>query len=401
MNGEDQEKREGDYSYLVSDGAAVVTAYAGNEKNVAIPSTLGGYPVKGIGSGVFSKKAIESCTLPEGVEDIGVSAFAASTLQHIAMPSSLRSIGDSAFNGCRSLSEITFPEGIRAIGSSAFENCDALTSISLPDGLEGENIGAGAFRDCDKVTTVKLPSGLTYLPKQMCNSCANLRSVDLPDGANGYNCAFGNCPNLVVTVGKNTTAHRYLNWVNEGGVWHVNYRFRGEECENHTWDEGEVIEATCLAEGQIIYTCTVCHETKTEKIPKKEHVTEERVFYDTGSGWGQEFPAESLKDPEYICYFRTILAEYEDAQVRFETYCTLCETVLASEQLSFPRLPGDANADGRADILDALLIMRFIDGAYEVKIDDDSADVNGDGWADRDDDMLILQADCGWNVTLE
>ena len=75
--------------------------------------------------------------------------------------------------------------------------------------------------------------------------------------------------------------------------------------------------------------------------------------------------------------------------------------MLASEQLSFPRLPGDANADGRADILDALLIMRFIDGAYEVKIDDDSADVNGDGWADWDDAVLILQADCGWNVTLE
>ena len=45
--------------------------------------------------------------------------------------------------------------------------------------------------------------------------------------------------------------------------------------KEHVWDEGKVIkEATYDEEGEMLYTCTVCGETKTEVIPKLEPTTE-------------------------------------------------------------------------------------------------------------------------------
>lgn len=40
------------------------------------------------------------------------------------------------------------------------------------------------------------------------------------------------------------------------------------KCTGHKWDKGKVTkEATCTAEGTKLYTCSVCHGTKEEKIP--------------------------------------------------------------------------------------------------------------------------------------
>lgn len=41
----------------------------------------------------------------------------------------------------------------------------------------------------------------------------------------------------------------------------------------HAWDEGKVMkEATCTQSGEKTYTCKTCGETKTETLPKTEHV---------------------------------------------------------------------------------------------------------------------------------
>jgi len=51
----------------------------------------------------------------------------------------------------------------------------------------------------------------------------------------------------------------------------------GDEPCTHTWDEGEVkVKATCKTEGERLYTCTLCGETKTEKI-KGEHTYEKDI----------------------------------------------------------------------------------------------------------------------------
>lgn len=44
----------------------------------------------------------------------------------------------------------------------------------------------------------------------------------------------------------------------------------------HSWDSGKVTEtATCKEEGSKTYTCSICGDTKTEAIPKKEHSFDE------------------------------------------------------------------------------------------------------------------------------
>ena len=44
----------------------------------------------------------------------------------------------------------------------------------------------------------------------------------------------------------------------------------------HSWDSGKVTEAaTCKKEGPKTYTCSICGDTKTEAIPKKEHSFDE------------------------------------------------------------------------------------------------------------------------------
>ena len=44
----------------------------------------------------------------------------------------------------------------------------------------------------------------------------------------------------------------------------------------HSWDSGKVTEAaTCKKEGTKTYTCSICGDTKTEAIPKKDHTWDE------------------------------------------------------------------------------------------------------------------------------
>ncbi|MBR4242021.1 MAG: C40 family peptidase, partial [Eubacterium sp.] len=47
-----------------------------------------------------------------------------------------------------------------------------------------------------------------------------------------------------------------------------------QRCKTHSWNSGKTTKsATCTAAGTKLYTCTVCGETKTEKIKAKGHTT--------------------------------------------------------------------------------------------------------------------------------
>lgn len=80
----------------------------------------------------------------------------------------------------------------------------------------------------------------------------------------------------ISTVTIPATGHAWGKWQKDNAEQHKRI------CENdpnhvetavHTWDDGEVTTpATEDAEGVKTYTCTVCGETKTESIPKLDHV---------------------------------------------------------------------------------------------------------------------------------
>ena len=64
------------------------------------------------------------------------------------------------------------------------------------------------------------------------------------------------------------------------------------------------------------------------------------------------------------------------------------------------RLPGDANADGKVDMKDALTVVQYLKGKASA-ISLGNADVTGDGKAAIEDARLIGQYAAGWNVGLK
>ena len=64
------------------------------------------------------------------------------------------------------------------------------------------------------------------------------------------------------------------------------------------------------------------------------------------------------------------------------------------------RIPGDADDNGKVDIMDAMLILQH-DVGWNVTLNAANADVDESGTADIMDAMLILQYDVGWNVVLK
>ena len=68
---------DGDYTYDIVDGEAVLTGYTGPDGNITIPSTLGGYPVTKIGDNASFRNDInfKGVTIPGSVKSIGVNAF--------------------------------------------------------------------------------------------------------------------------------------------------------------------------------------------------------------------------------------------------------------------------------------------------------------------------------------
>ena len=78
----------GDWSYSLSNDQATITAYNGSEIDVAVPATVDGYSVAGIGANVFSGRAL---------------------IRSISLPDTITSIGSNAFSGCASLASIHLP----------------------------------------------------------------------------------------------------------------------------------------------------------------------------------------------------------------------------------------------------------------------------------------------------
>ena len=100
-----------DFRYVKGENSVTVTAYTGNEKNVVIPSTIEGLPVRKIADRAFSHQdALESVTVPDGIEEIGWFAF----------------------SGCAVLQRVELPKTVERIAYGAFENCHRDLVISAP-----------------------------------------------------------------------------------------------------------------------------------------------------------------------------------------------------------------------------------------------------------------------------
>ena len=74
-----------------------ITGWKGTAKDVIIPSSIDGFPVKEINAYVFKGKKISSIVLPEGLIRISTGAFKDNNIEHIILPESLSEIHSEAF----------------------------------------------------------------------------------------------------------------------------------------------------------------------------------------------------------------------------------------------------------------------------------------------------------------
>lgn len=104
------------WTYVLLDGSeARIERCDSRESRVAVPSSLGGFPVVAIGDDALSNLAL---------------------VEEIICPDSIVSIGGCAFRGCRKLKRLVLPRLVSAFESSWFRHCSAVEELVLPGNLE-------------------------------------------------------------------------------------------------------------------------------------------------------------------------------------------------------------------------------------------------------------------------
>jgi hypothetical protein len=186
------------WKYTVSGNAATLRqlqlgCYSGD---LAIPSKLGGCPVKTIGEAVFACCGnLTSVSIPDTVTSIGNNAFYNSGLLSVEIPRSVTSIGDGAFEFCRGLASVSIAGNVKSIGTAAFYACDALTDFTITGKVK--SIGMSAFRECNGLTSLAFADRVERIGKWAFRFCGGLETVALPDNVTSLGDeAFEGCPVL-------------------------------------------------------------------------------------------------------------------------------------------------------------------------------------------------------------
>jgi len=234
----------GDWTYSVSYGGAIISAYSGAGGVVTVPSQLGGYPVRKVGNGypsIFASNSnsvtsiiipnsvtsigdyafygclsLNSVTIPNSVTNIGAYAFASKSigigingtmqLSSIAIPDSVTNIGEKAFFGCTKLANVTIGNGVTSIEAGAFSGCSSFTSMTLPNSLKtlgyssgfGGPSDNGVFANCSNLISINIGNSVTTIGDSLFVGCSRLTSITIPSSVTVIgNSAFSGCSSLI------------------------------------------------------------------------------------------------------------------------------------------------------------------------------------------------------------
>ncbi|WP_455542706.1 SH3 domain-containing protein [Intestinibacter sp.] len=206
-----EDSEQGGFYYVINNkNQAIITSYGQDSTKIAIPSTLGGYPVKMIYYNAFSSlNELQSVTIPQGVEVIGSGAFSdCSSLKTVNIPSSVKTIDTMAFAMNTSLTSITIPNSVTKLGSGVLFLNTSLTSVSLPSSLT--SIPSSTFAGCKSLKSISLPSGINSIGESAF-AMTGFTEFTVPNGVTNIGKeAFSTCekltkitiPKSVITIGK-------------------------------------------------------------------------------------------------------------------------------------------------------------------------------------------------------
>ncbi len=145
-----------DFEYILSlDGTFYTIKSIGTygSKDVVIPSSYNGLPVRVIDKEAFARTDITSVTIPGSIETIGQAAFGqCGNLRSVTLGEGVREIGFGAFLACSALESISFPASLTRINNLAFSSCNSLLTVTIPATVT--NVGSNAFSHSADLTDI-------------------------------------------------------------------------------------------------------------------------------------------------------------------------------------------------------------------------------------------------------
>lgn len=160
---------DGDYQYMIVNNYAVIGKYLGNDKNVIIPETLGGYTVI----------AISGVEIPENDYQVDGAFESNENIVTVTMPNTIKYINDNAFMCCPKLEEVTFSTKLQIIGYNAFYDCKLLDYVDLSS-TEVTTIMGETFKGCETLSRIELPNTLTEIYQEAFADCPQLLNIVIP-----------------------------------------------------------------------------------------------------------------------------------------------------------------------------------------------------------------------------
>ena len=154
-------EEDGDFTYEVSDGKAVITGYSGDQNHLYIPDEISGYPVREIAS----------------------EAIDCSYVTRLEIPSSVRKIQQGAFYNCQSITVLSFPNSTD--GSYGFDKMVSLEKLIITNGT-GESFDYATasatpwYQSCRNIYEVVLDDRISVIGDYMLEGLLNVSHVTMP-----------------------------------------------------------------------------------------------------------------------------------------------------------------------------------------------------------------------------
>ena len=224
----------------------------------------------------------------------------------------MTSLGISAFSNCASLESATLGNGLTKVDKWLFRNCSSLKDVTLGENIQ--KVDNFAFAECGNLETITLPDSVTNIGISAFEKCRSLDDVKLPDG--------------LTTVDKNA----FL------------------DCDKLT---NVTIPDSVTTIGNQAFGYQTNNDMSTSK---KDNF---QITGKTGSAAADyaNNSGISFNDPDAP----TTTTTTDTTDVSGET--TETTTVTTDSGTSSENICGDTTMDGKVDLVDAVLLNKFLAGA--------------------------------------